>query len=85
MRWDRRKNCSSPVDYGAIGEDRLGIWVTEHPDTILGEYPEIWDVITEWDLGIREVGRHEYETKSYLQIQAKLAMLGVANGIDHTA
>lgn len=73
LRWDKRAHAEH-VDYGFIGEDDDGIWMTLHPDSALLRYPELWDVVMEFRSGFRELTERDLHEKSSFEFTAKEVM-----------
>ncbi len=71
-RWDPTEGCEV-VDYGWIGEDKHGIWLSIHPDVAFVQNPELWEVHDRFAL-IRRPGLAEVETYSAFEYQCHEAM-----------
>lgn len=74
VRWDQRKDFVSDEhrDLGWIGEDAQGVWTRAHPIAALTEYPELWDSVAEWNAGIRDLSRSEFDSLSNFDYEARL-------------
>lgn len=80
IQWDKRDDFVPPRqadgwDFGDIGEDADGVWVARHPDALIAEEPELWDVLTEWAFGQREITAEDYATRSNFELEAKRALI----------
>lgn len=76
-RWDPRTDYSAidnDDDCAWIGEDREGIWSCVHPMTALASEPELWPAWIEWQSGLRDMTREDFDTKSNFDFEAKLTL-----------
>ena len=66
-----------PMDDAAgPGEDPRGIEVRRHPEAILRDDPDLWDVVDRFRAGCPlEVSRAEYDSLTAWEIDARLIML----------
>ena len=62
-RWDPPAKAAPDLDLGWIGQDRDGVWLAQHPETLLLEHPDVADVYERMRLA-PEVGAAEIETMS---------------------
>lgn len=46
---------------------------------MISQYPALWGPIAEWQAGLRELGRAEWEALSSYEYEAKLAMISADN------
>jgi hypothetical protein len=72
MQWDRRDDLDAPYDFGWIGEDTAGIWLTCHPRLALAQAPRLWGVWSAWVNGLREAGARvsDHEVLSGFELDA---------------
>ena len=61
IQWDRRREYTAS-DYGWIGEDAGGIWMTRHPISAVATYPELAPILGRWESGQRELTPADYDT-----------------------
>lgn len=74
-RWDKLPGHTEDVDFGDIGEDVNGVWVTIHPATLLTEMPGLWAPFTRWRLGLRELGLADIQSLSAYDARAHITMM----------
>lgn len=75
IRWDKRDDYAEPSDCGWIGEDADGVWIARHPDIALAEHPRLWDAITEWQCGARDLTQADIDTMSSMHVEARCVLL----------
>lgn len=81
IRWDPRRGISNDefMDFGWIGEDASGIWMTIHPEIALIDDPDLWSIVAQFRLSSQhDVMADNYETKSNWWLNAWAAMQGAA-------
>lgn len=76
QRWDKRDDWTprQECDEGWIGEDVNGIWSKIHPLTAFSQMPEVWDTVTEFQMGQTKLTTRDFHTKSAFEYACKLAM-----------
>ena len=77
QRWDQRDDFASSnrVDLGDCGEDEQGIFLRQHPMIMLTTEPDLWEPLTEWQYGIRDMTPTQIDTMSNLEAEARVVLL----------
>lgn len=76
-RWDPREDFDgAPSDYGWIGEDETGVWMTRHPDLV--DAPMLDGALTHFRAGVREWTSSDVERLSASTITGLLVLSAAA-------
>ena len=67
-RWPATLASDRPCDFGDVGIDGGGLFVTRHPSVLLAEAdPAIGEAVDRWRAGDREDAPGDYERRSHLE------------------